>query len=76
MLPPPGIGTKGKVCCLKITLYRLKQPPKPWFDRLHLAMVRFGFKQLNADHTTFVKWIGGHIIVLLVFVDDMIILGD
>ena len=76
---PPGFGTKqtvDKVCRLRKSLYGLKQSPRAWFDRFRRAMVNMGYQQINADHTVFFRQHGGHITMLAVYVDDMIITGD
>ena len=41
-----------------------------------LAMRKYGFKQSNSDHTLFIKHKVGKVIVLIVYVDDMIIIGN
>jgi Reverse transcriptase (RNA-dependent DNA polymerase) len=76
---PLGFGTNqtvGKVCKLKESLYGLKQSPRAWFDRFSKAMVGMGYQQINVDHTVFFKREEGHIMMLTVYVDDMIIIGD
>lgn len=54
----------------------MKQSPRAKFDRLCLATFRFSFKQSNVDHILFVKWKGGHVTILLGYVDDMVVTGD
>ncbi|XP_043697456.1 uncharacterized mitochondrial protein AtMg00810-like, partial [Telopea speciosissima] len=39
-------------------------------------MVANGYKQNNADHTLFVKRVGQHITILIVYVDDIVITGS
>jgi Reverse transcriptase (RNA-dependent DNA polymerase) len=39
-------------------------------------MVGMGYQQINVDHIVFFKREGGHIMMLAVYVDDMIITGD
>ncbi|XP_043697021.1 mediator of RNA polymerase II transcription subunit 33A-like [Telopea speciosissima] len=76
---PPGFATpntQGKVCKLKKSLHGLKQSPRAWFGRFHKAMIANGYKQSNADHTLFVKKVGQHITILLVYVDDIVITGS
>jgi len=76
---PPGFATdqtKGKVLKLKKSLYGLKQSPRAWFDRLRRAMCNMGYKQCNSDHTMFYHHSRGHVTILAVYVDDMIITGD
>jgi Reverse transcriptase (RNA-dependent DNA polymerase) len=71
---PPGFDTNqtimGKVCRLKKSLYGLKQSPRAWFDRFRKAMIDMGYQQINADHTVFSRQHDGHIIMLVVYVDD------
>jgi Reverse transcriptase (RNA-dependent DNA polymerase) len=76
---PPGFGTTqtvGKVCRFKKSLYGLKQSPRAWFDRFKKVMISLGYQQINAYHTVFSRQHGGHITMLAVYVDDMIITGD
>ncbi|CAL5418427.1 unnamed protein product [Camellia sinensis] len=76
---PPGFSsqsTVGKVCRLKKALYGLKQSPRAWFDRFLKAMLRFGYKQSNADHTMFVKRHANKVTVLIVYVDDIVVTGN
>ncbi|KAJ4737614.1 Transposon Ty1-H Gag-Pol polyprotein [Rhynchospora pubera] len=76
---PPGFGTAqtiGKVCRLRKSLYGLKQSPRAWFDRFRRAMVGMGYRQINADHTVFIRHHKGHCTMLAVYVDDIIITGD
>ena len=39
-------------------------------------MRKYRFKQSNSDHTLFIKYKVGKVVVLLVYVDDMIITGN
>jgi hypothetical protein len=76
---PPGYtaSTETKVVCkLQQALYGLKQSPRAWFWRFSMAMLKYGFKQSNSDHTLFIKHRLSKVIVLIVYVDDMIITGD
>ena len=70
-------STETKVVCkLQRALYGLKQSPRAWFGQFSLAMRKYGFKQSNLDHTLFIKHKVGKVIVLIVYVDDMIIIGN
>ena len=76
---PPSFGTIqtiGKVCRLRKSLYGLKQFPRAWFDRLRRAMVGMGYQQTNADHTVFFRQHKEHTTLLVVYVDDIIIMGN
>ncbi|XP_020249438.1 uncharacterized protein LOC109826828 [Asparagus officinalis] len=39
-------------------------------------MVGMGYRQINADHIVFFRRSGGHVTMLAVYMDDMIITGD
>ena len=76
---PPGYTTtsEAKIAYrLQRALYGLKQSPRAWFDRLSLAMRKYGFQQSNYDHTLFLKHRVEKITALIVYVNDMIITGD
>lgn len=76
---PPGFdeGSKGgKVSKLKKSLYGLKQSPKAWFDCFSKAMQKRGFRQAQADHTLFHKHRSKKTTILIVYVDDIILIGD
>nr|GFB27140.1 putative RNA-directed DNA polymerase [Tanacetum cinerariifolium] len=66
----------GKACQLKKSLYGLKQSPRAWFGRFTLAMKRYGFKQSNSVHTLFLKNRKNHVTCLIIYVDDMVFLGN
>jgi len=77
---PPGYGVTSegnKVWKLKKALYGLKQSPRAWFERFTQAMVSFAYRQSKGHHTLFIKHSrDGKLTLLLVYVDDMIIVGD
>ena len=77
---PPGFEdskTKGKVCRLRKSLYGLKQSPRAWFERFTQAMLKYGFKQSQGDHTLFIRHSSqGKVTVLIVYVDDIVLTGD
>ena len=39
-------------------------------------MKKFGYKQINSDHTLFLKKEKGRITYLIIYVDDMVITGN
>ncbi|KAL5576404.1 hypothetical protein UlMin_018103 [Ulmus minor] len=68
---------KKPVCKLRKALYGLKQSPRVWFGRFSKAVINMGYKQSQEDHTLFIKHSNlGGVIVLLVYVDDIIVMGD
>ncbi|WJZ84536.1 hypothetical protein VitviT2T_004136 [Vitis vinifera] len=77
---PPGCMVLEKqcqkVCKLKKSLYGLKQSPRAWFGRFTKSMRAFGYRQSNSDHTLFLKKQHGKITTLIVYVDDMVVIGN
>ncbi|RVW36604.1 Retrovirus-related Pol polyprotein from transposon TNT 1-94 [Vitis vinifera] len=77
---PPGCMVPEKqcqkVCKLKKSLYGLKQSPRAWFGRFTKSMRAFGYRQSNSDHTLFLKKQHGKITALIVYVDDMVVIGN
>ncbi|RVW29940.1 Retrovirus-related Pol polyprotein from transposon RE1 [Vitis vinifera] len=77
---PPGCMVSEKqcqkVCKLKKSLYGLKQSPRAWFGRFTKSMRAFGYRQSNSDHTLFLKKQHGKITTLIVYVDDMVVIGN
>ena len=80
MYVPPGFEdtkTKGKVCKLINSLYRLKQTPRAWFERFSQAIIRYGFRLSHGDHTLFIKHsIQGKTTALIVYVDNIVLTGN
>ena len=78
-LPPGCMIPKvhcWKVCKLKKSLYGLKQSLRAWLGRFTKFMKSFGYHQSNSDHTLFLKKQHGKITALIVYVDDMVVIGN
>ena len=61
---------------LKKSLYGLKQAPRPWYRKFDSFMTDQGYQKTQADHCVFVKkFEGGDFLILLLYVDDMLIVG-
>ena len=79
MEQPEGFEVVGKenlVCRLKKGLYGFKQAPRQWYKRFDSFMVEHNFKKTLTDHCVFVKkYASGDFIILLLYVDDMLIIG-
>ena len=65
-----------KICKLKKSLYGLKQSPRAWFKRFTKAVRRFGYTQCQVNHTLFVHHATSIITKLIVYMDDMIVIGN
>lgn len=64
------------VCKLHKSIYGLKQAPCVWYDKLRLYLLSLGFKRSTSDFSLFYKNSGDHILLLLVYVDDILVTGD
>jgi len=76
MTPLPGFFSTASadVCKLNRSLYSLKQAPRAWFDKFRSTLLGFSFVQNQYDSSLFLcKTTKG--IVLLVYVDDIVIIG-
>lgn len=61
------------VCKLKNALYGLKQAPRAWYARLNKYLLEQGFKQEIVGSNLYVKNENGHLIIVYVYVDDIIL---
>lgn len=64
------------VCKLNKALYGLKQAPWAWYAKLRTALLSFGFSVAKTDSSLFIKHTNGQLLLLLVYVDDILIIGD
>lgn len=79
MEQPEGFEVSGKenlVCKLKKSLYGLKQAPRQWYKKFDSFMGSQGYKRTNADQCVyFQRYPDGNFVALLLYVDDMLIVG-
>ena len=71
---PPGFP--HRVCRLRRALYGLKQDPRAWFAKFSSTISQHGFSGNSFDITLFLRRFDHGITILLLYVDDMIIIGD
>lgn len=64
------------VCKLHKALYGLKQAPAAWFHRFSNFILRHGFVKSLADPSHFIFHHGTTHLVLLLYVDDIILIGN
>jgi len=64
------------VCRLKKALYGLKQAPRAWSDKIGEYLVTNGFQTSNADFSLYVKKTDHGIVIIVIYVDDLIIIGN
>jgi hypothetical protein len=79
MKQPKGFTVKGKkelVCKMKTSMYGLKQSPRMWYQKFYTYMLGLGFTRRKEDHCVYFKLIGDHFIYLVLYVDDMLLIGN
>ncbi|CAL2224604.1 unnamed protein product [Prunus armeniaca] len=79
MTQPPGFvdpHCPNHVCRLHKAIYGLKQAPHAWFHRFSSFIIQYGFTQSRADQSMFVYRHSSHIMVLLLYVDDIVLTGN
>jgi len=79
MQQPEGYIVKGqenKVCLLKKALYGLKQASYAWNKQAKKSLEDIGFKQCSLDSGAYVRSTGITIIVCIVYVDDILFMGN
>ena len=64
------------VCRQHKALYGLKQAPRAWFERLHKALLQFGFASSKTDQFLFFRITSTHTTYILVYVGDILITGS
>jgi hypothetical protein len=69
-------GKKALVCKMKKSMYGLKQSSRMWYQKYDTYMLGLGFTRSKEDHSMYFKLIGGHLIYLVLYVDDMLLIGN
>jgi hypothetical protein len=69
-------GKKELVCKLKKSLYGLKKSPRMWYKKFDTYMLGLGFTRSKVDHYVYFKLISDHLIYLVLYVDDMLLIGN
>jgi hypothetical protein len=79
MKQPEGFVVKGKkdlVCKPKRSLYGLKQSPRMWYQKSDTYILTLGFVRSKYDHCIYSKEEGGCFIYVVLYVDDMLLIGN
>jgi hypothetical protein len=69
-------GKKEMVCKLKKSLYGLKKSLKMWYQKFDTYMLGLGFIRSKVGQFMYFKLIGYHLIYLLLYVYDMLLIGN
>ena len=65
-----------KVCRLVKSLYGLKQAPKQWHKKFDKTMLSQGFRINECDKCVYIKYTDKGYVIVCLYVDDMLILGN
>lgn len=78
MTPPPSFSLQGEKldCQLHKSLYSLKQASRNLFSKLTSVLLDAGFTQSQADHSLFTLTTHTTITTILVYVEDIPVVGN
>jgi len=78
MLIPHGVPQShpNQVYKLSKSLYGLKQASRKLYEKLTSLLLSHGYKQTTSDHSLFTKHTTSSFTLLLVYVDDVILVGN
>jgi hypothetical protein len=78
MKQPPGFihDDSSLVCHLKKSLYGLKQAPHAWHSKMDSFLLATGFSRCHSNNNVYTKRVDGHLIILVLYVDDLIFTGS
>ena len=57
-------------------MYGLKQSPRMWYQKFDTFILGLSFTRSKADHCVYFKLIGNRVIYLVLYVDDMLLVGN
>jgi hypothetical protein len=69
-------GKKESVCKLNKSLYGLKQSPRMWYQNFDTYILGLGFVRSRNDHYVYSKKVGNHFNYVVLYVDDMFLVGN
>jgi hypothetical protein len=78
MEQPPGYvrNDSSLVCRLEKSLYGLNQAPQDWYAKMDNFRIDTGFSRFHYDPNVYTKKVGIHLIILVLYVDDLILTGS
>lgn len=76
LLPPLITLRKELVCKLRKALYGLKQSGQTWYQTLAQFLIYVGFTLSEADINMYLQHLGHSFIILAIYVDDCLLIGN
>ena len=64
------------VCRLKQSLYGLKQAPRSWYAKIDGVLLSLKYCRCKSNPYFYLKLIHGSLIIILLYVDDLLIIGS
>jgi hypothetical protein len=68
-------GQEHQVLKLKKVLHGLRQAPRAWFSKLHTSLHSLKFVHSDHEHTVYTRRTVNQLLVIVVYVDDLLIVG-
>jgi len=69
-------GEEDKVYLLQKALYRLKQAPRAWYNRINDHLLNLGFVKSLSEATLYIRLKDDDILIMSLYVDDLLITGS
>ena len=77
MKQPEGyITDPSLVCKLKKSLYGLKQAPREWYSKMDAFLLSQNFQRCRSYPNVYLQQSDGHLIIIVLYVDDLLITGS
>lgn len=61
---------------LQKSIYCLRQASRNWYQKFSKAIICHGFKESKADHSMFIFWEDFVHAIALIYVNDILLLGN
>ena len=69
-------GEEHKVFRLKRALYGLKQAPRACYSRINSYLMSNDFSKSDGESTLYIKATNGNVLIVVLYVDDLILIGN